>query len=161
MTEEIEISQGKSITELWQEAAWFLAHTLLAILSMLIANVVIMPLTHPSADDPMPKYIGTALAFFVPMIAGYLIARVQQNDVARFVWISGLLIFVIVCVWVIDLPTGPGLCEHCLLTERLIRTFFDVNHGSGLIAGQGLMVGTWVPLSTFGYAIGARFALFY
>lgn len=160
MSEEIEISQGKTITELWQEAAWFVTHTLLGIFFM-FAAIGVFSLTHPSADDPVPKYIGTALAFLVPMAAGYVIARAQQNDVARFVWISGLLIFMIVCVWVIDLPTGPGLCEHCTLTERLIRTFFDVNHGSGLMSGQGLMIGTWIPLSTFGYAIGARFALFY
>lgn len=160
MSEEIEISQGKTITELWQEAAWFVTHTALGIFFMLVA-IGVFSLTKPSADDAVPKYIGTVLAFLVPMAAGYIIARAQQNDVARYVWISGLLIFMIVCVWVIDLPTGPGLCEHCTLPERLIRTFFDVNHGSGLMAGQGLMIGTWVPLSTFGYAIGARFALFY
>lgn len=160
MIEEIETtSQGKTVGELGLEAAWFFGHTALAIFFMLAA-IGVYTLSHPSADDPLPKYIGTALAFFVPMAAAYLIARVQQNDVARYVWISGLLIFMIACVHVIDLPTGPGLCEHCLLTERLIRTFFDVNHGSGLMAGQGLIIGTWIPLSTFGYAIGARFALY-
>ena len=70
-----------------------------------------------------------------------------------------VLIFAALCVWVIDLPTGPGLCEHCLVIDRLRRTFFDIYHGSGLVAGQGLMVGAWIPLSLFGYALGAAFGL--
>jgi hypothetical protein len=156
--EDFEVSQGKSIGELWREAAWFCLHTALAVCAMLLA-IVVFTLTHPSADDPTPKLIGTALAFFVPMLAGFLIARKQQNDVACYVWISGVLIFAALCVWVIDLPTGPGLCEHCGVIERLRRTFFDIYHGSGLVAGQGLMVGAWIPLSLFGYALGAKFGL--
>src|SRR5438270_13786417 len=93
-------------------------------------------LTGPSKDGPAPKIIGTILAFFAPLFAGAIIAWRQQNDVACYVWISGLLIFAIVCVWVLDLPTGPGLCEHCLATEKLTRTLFDIYHGSGLLAGQ-------------------------
>jgi len=75
------------------------------------------------------------------------------------VWISGLLTFCIVCVWVLDLPTGPGLCENCGAVEKLYRTFFDIDHGSGLMAGDGLLVGTWIPLSMIGYAIGAKIGL--
>ncbi len=70
--------------------------------------------------------------------------------------------FSVVCVWVLDLPTGPGLCEKCdsgHLLERLIRTFFDIKHGSGLMGGDGLLVGTWIPLSMIGYAIGAKFGI--
>jgi hypothetical protein len=158
MEEEVEVSQGKSIGELWREAAWFVTHTALAIFAM-IAAIAIFSLTHPSETDSGPKLIGTALAFICPLIAGIIVAKMTKNDVGRYVWISGLIIFAIVCVWVIDLPTGPGLCEHCLVMERLWRTFFDIEHGSGLMAGEGLMVGTWVPLSLFGYAIGAAVGL--
>jgi hypothetical protein len=149
---------GKSIGDLWVEAAWFAIHTALAICALFIA-IGLFSLTGPSMDDSTPKIIGTVLAFFAPLFAGAIIAWRQQNDVACYVWISGLLIFAIVCVWVLDLPTGPGLCEHCLATEKLTRTLFDFSHGSGLLAGQGLMVGTWIPLSLFGYAIGARFGI--
>ena len=63
------------------------------------------------------------------------------------------------CVWVIDLPTGPGLCETCGTIERLWRTFFSIDNGSGLLAGEGLLVGAWLPLSMIGYAVGAAFGL--
>ena len=99
------------------------------------------------------------MAFLVPMFGGLVIARIQQNRVARYVWISGLVIFSIVCVWVLDLPTGNGLCETCGALEKLRRTFFTFTHGSGLMAGDGLLVGAWIPLSMISYAIGARFGL--
>ena len=88
-----------------------------------------------------------------------MIAVMQQNDIAPYTWISGLVIFSIVCVWVLDLPTGKGLCENCGAVEKLWRTFFDVQHGSGLMGGDGLLIGAWLPLSMIGYSIGARLGL--
>jgi hypothetical protein len=116
-------------------------------------------MTHPDPDATQPKLLGTVLAFLVPLIGGYFIAKMQQNVVARYVWISGLVVFSIICVWVLDLPTGVGLCEKCGAMEKLYRTFFDIEHGSGLMAGDGLLAGTWVPLCMISYAIGALFAL--
>lgn len=158
MIQNVELSQGKSIGELGREAARFALHTALAIFFLFLA-IGLFTLTHPSPDAPGPKYIGTLLAFLFPLLAGFLIARIRQNDTACYVWISGLLIFAIACVWVIDLPTGPGLCDRCLVVDRLHRTFFDIDNGSGLLGGQGLMVGAWIPLSLFGYALGAKFGL--
>jgi hypothetical protein len=91
------------------------------------------------------------------MIGGFIVARRQQNDIAGYVWISGVVVFAVVCVWVLDLPTGNGLCENCGAVEKLWRTFFDIQHGSGLMAGDGLVAGAWIPLSMIGYAIGAKF----
>ena len=54
--------------------------------------------------------------------------------------------------------TGPGLCESCGATEKLWRTFFTFNNGSGLMGGDGLLIGAWIPLSMLGYAIGAKLA---
>jgi hypothetical protein len=153
-----DISQGKSVGELGREAVWFLAHTLLALL-VLGGVIAIMTLTHPDPDSLSPKLLGTVLAFLAPMIAGFLIARMQQHNIAQYVWISGLVVFSIVCVWVLDLPTGNGLCEKCGAIEKLWRTFFDVSHGSGLMAGDGLLAGTWIPLSMIAYAAGAKFAM--
>lgn len=153
-----DISQGKSVGELGREALWFLTHTLLALL-ILGAVIGLMTFTHPDPESLSPKLLGTALAFLTPMIGGFLIARVQHNTVAQYVWISGLIVFSIVCVWVLDLPTGNGLCEKCGAFEKLWRTFFDISHGSGLMAGDGLLAGTWIPLSMIAYAVGAKFAL--
>ncbi|CAN5648107.1 hypothetical protein BH10ACI4_BH10ACI4_02900 [soil metagenome] len=153
-----ETVQGKSVGDLGSEAFWFLTHTFLAVL-MLSFAVGGMSLTHPDADATTPKLIGCALAFLVPLVGGFIIAKMQQNDTARYVWISGLLLFSVVCVWVLDLPTGNGLCEHCGAVEKLWRTFFDIGNGSGLMGGDGLLVGTWAPMAMIAYSIGARFGL--
>jgi hypothetical protein len=153
-----DITQGKSIGELGWEAFWFLTHTSLAFVFLILA-VGAITLTHPDPDALQPKLLGTALAFMAPWIGGFLIGRSQQNHIASYVWISGLVVFSVVCVWVLDLPTGNGLCETCGAVEKLWRTFFDIRHGSGLMAGNGLLAGTWIPLSMIGYAFGAWFGL--
>jgi hypothetical protein len=158
MMRDHDISQDKSVADLGRESLWFLGHTLFAVI-FLAAALGGISLTHPDQDSVSPKLIGTILAFLVPMIGGFLIARVQQNYVARYVWISGVILFSVVCVWVLDLPTGNGLCETCGAVEKLWRTFFTFNHGSGLMGGDGLLVGAWIPLSMIGYGIGAGVAL--
>jgi hypothetical protein len=158
MTEDFEISPGKSIGDLGREAVWFAVHSLIAIATM-IATITVMGLFHPDPEAALPKEIGTVLVFLVPAFVGFVIARVQGNQIARYVWITGLLMFSAVCVWVLDLPTGNGLCEGCGALDKLWRTFFSISNGSGLMAGQGLAVGTWAPLSLVAYAVGARFGL--
>ena len=160
MTEEFELTQGKSPGDLGRDALWFTAHTLIAVLILAVV-VFAIALTRPDQDAVGPKELGTVLAFLIPMIGGFIIAKSQGNHTAKYVWISGLLFFSLVCVWVLDLPTGNGLCEDCAnhALRKLTRTFFDIGNGSGLMGGDGLLVGTWIPLSMIGYAIGARFGL--
>jgi len=158
MTTDFDGSQGKTAGDLTREALWYSIHTIFAIL--VLALVVFgISLTHPEIDQPNPKIWGTILAFVVPMVFGFIITKSRQDKTAKYIWISGLLTFSVVCVWVLDLPTGNGLCEKCGAVEKLYRTFFDINHGSGLMGGDGLLVGTWIPLSMIGYAIGASFGL--
>jgi small basic protein len=152
-----DISHSKSLGDLGREAFWFLSHTLIAIV-LLVSVIVAVSLNHPDPDSTTPKVLTTLLAALIPMLGGAVIARVQRNDIAPYTWISGLVIFSIVCVWVLDLPTGKGLCENCGAVDKLWRTFFTFRHGSGLMGGDGLLIGTWLPLSTIGYAIGARLA---
>lgn len=153
-----EMTQSKSLGDLGREAFWFLTHTFIAVTVLAIA-IGGMTLTHPDPEAVAPKQIATGLAFLVPMVGGFIIARIQQNEIARYVWISGLLLFSVVCVWVLDLPTGNGLCEKCGAVEKLWRTFFDIGNGSGLMGGDGLLIGSWMPLAMIGYAIGAKFGL--
>ncbi len=158
MSNDFDASQGKTAGDLTREALWYTIHTILAVI--VLALVVFgISLSHPEIDQNGPKILGTFLAFIVPMFFGFFIAKSRQDRTAKYVWISGLLTFSIVCVWVLDLPTGNGLCEKCGAVEKLYRTFFDINHGSGLMGGDGLLVGTWIPLSMIGYAIGASFGL--
>jgi hypothetical protein len=158
LADELEVpSQGKSAGDLGREALWFVIHTALA--ALILGVVVVAMMLANAPDNATSKILGAALAFAVPLMGGFLIARLQGYYVAGYVWISGLILFGAVCVWVLDLPTGPGLCETCGAVGKLTRTFFDVNHGSGLMSGDGFLVGTLLPLSMFGYAAGARMAL--
>jgi hypothetical protein len=158
MMRNLDISQDKTVSDLSRESFSFLAHTLLAVI--FLAGVLGgISLTHPDPESMKPKLLATILAFLVPMIGGFLVARIQQNQVARYVWISGLVLFSVLCVRVLDLPTGNGLCENCGAVEKLWRTFFTFNHGSGLMAGNGLLAGAWIPLSMIGYAAGAHLGL--
>jgi hypothetical protein len=157
MAFERDISHDKTPGDLAREALFFLTHTLVAF--VLLAIVVgVMSLNHPDPDSTKPKLLGTILAFLAPMIGGFLLSRIHHNNIAIYTWISGLVIFSIVSVWVLDLPTGTGLCENCGAIEKLCRTFFTFSHGSGLMGGDGLLVGTWIPLSMMGYALGAKLA---
>ncbi len=161
MTEDFEISQGKTAGDLGREALWFALHTIFAVLILMLV-VLAFWAAHVDPEASNPKYLCTLLALLVPLIGGFMIVKLRPDptsEIARYVWISGLLFFSLVCVWVLDLPTGPGLCEHCGPLEKLLRTFFDVQNGSGLMGGDGLLVGTWVPLSMIGYAIGAKLGL--
>jgi hypothetical protein len=153
-----DISHDKSIADLAREAAWFFAHTLIAAILLAIA-IGVVSLNDPDPDSTGPKLLGTVLAVLFPMIGGFLLARIHRSNVAGQVWISGLVLFSIACVWVIDLPIGRGLCETCGLGEKIWRTFFTFSRGSGLMSGDGLLIGTWTPLSMIGYSIGAKLAL--
>jgi hypothetical protein len=158
MTEELEIpSQGKTISDISREGIWFVIHTLLA--AAILGVVVVAMMAGNAPDTTSTKIVGAALAFAVPMLGGFLIARIQGYYVAGYVWISGLLLFAAICVWVLDLPTGPGLCESCGAVDKLVRTFFDVDNGSGLMGGEGFLMGSLLPLSMIGYAFGARVGL--
>lgn len=157
MAEQIEIRGNKQLSDLGREAWAFVLHTVLAVV-VLILLMVAFTLFHPDPDSDTPKLLGTLLSFAVPMIFGYLISRIAKNEIAGYVWISGLVFFSLVCVFVLDLPTGNGLCNDCGAVDKLWRTFFSIDHGSGLMGGDGMLIGTWVPLSMIGYAVGARFA---
>jgi hypothetical protein len=154
--------RDRSTGELAREALLFALHTLAAI-AILAVVLGLMTLAHPDPASAAPKIFATALAFLVPMAGGFVVARIRPVGVgsgaARYTWIAGLLLFGAVSVWVLDLPTGNGLCEGCGAAEKLWRTFFSIRYGSGLMGGDGLLVGCWTPLSMIGYAVGAALGL--
>jgi hypothetical protein len=146
---------GKSPGELAAEAIWFFAHTIISLV-VYVALLVGIQMAHPRSVSML---LATALAFVVPGVAGYIISLIWPNVIARYVWIFGLIYFSIVCVYVLDLPTGPGLCEHCGALSKLYLTLITFNHPSGLLYGSGNAFGTWPALANIGYALGARFGL--
>jgi hypothetical protein len=157
-SDDFEISPGKSISDLGSEAVWFTVHSCIAIV-LLLATIFTLGLFFHGQGEVGPIEIGTLLCCIVPFAGGFIIAKMSGNQIARYVWITGMLLFAAVCVWVLDLPTGNGLCEGCGPIDKLWRTFFSVTSGSGLMAGQGILVGSWAPLALVTYAIGASFGL--
>lgn len=147
---------------LWSELLWFMLHSMAA-LAVLIGVVAALTLARPDPASVAIKASATALALAVPMLAAFVMARVWSRrpwvGAGRFVWVSGLLVLSAAAVWVYALPTGPGLCAGCNSWEKLWRTFFTVRGGSGLMNGDGLLVGCWVPLATLGYSAGAALGL--
>ena len=158
MSDDLNVYHGKSVGDLGREALWFLLHTVLAI-AVVVLILLVGGALHADPDAVNPKLIATLAAFGLSLLAGFAMAKLRRDSVAHYVWISGLLIFAIMCVWVLGLPTGNGLCEHCQATEKLTRTFFSIQNGSGLLGGQGMMLGCWIPLALVGYATGAHFGL--
>ena len=153
--ESVEIRGNKTTDDLLHEAGWFVLHTLIAVIVLAVLLVAFWGM-HVNPGAAGPKLLFTALAFIVPAAAGFGIMRARPDSIAGYVWISGALFFGVVCVYVLDLPTGPGLCEHCTLTERLYRTFFSITHNSGMLSGDGVLIGSWIPLSIIGYSVGAK-----
>ena len=147
--------------DLGREALWFAAHTLIAVVTLIVVMFAIA-FFQPDPNASGPKLMAMALALVVPMAVSFAITKQTRNQIGPYIWISALIVFVAACVWVIDLQTGPGLCQQCgpgHLIERIWRTFFSLDNGSGLLGGQGVVIGCWVPLSLVGYSIGARLGL--
>jgi hypothetical protein len=153
--ESVEIRGNKTTGDLAREAGWFVMHTIFAVVA-LIAVIAAFWMAHPDPDSSTPKILCTVLAFAVPMAAGFIAGKIRPDTVAGYIWISGLLFFLVVCVYVLDLPTGNGLCNGCGAIDKLWRTFFSIDKNSGLMGGDGILIGTWIPLSMIGYAVGAR-----
>jgi len=155
-TDEFEIQEEEEkVSTLAEQALWVLIHMLLAIGSW-VATILVISLMRP---DSVPVVITTALAFTVPFLVGNIFTRIKQNDMAPYTWLVGLIWFLIICLWILDMPTGPNQCYHCDATQKIFLTFFSPTEDSGLIDGQGRFVGTWPAVAFIGYGIGARFAL--
>jgi hypothetical protein len=147
--------EGKSTSNLSSQAVSFFAHTLLALGSWLVLMVVGYALNPPAA----PQSFILILSMLVPFIAGNIVTRFRQDEMATLVWLIGLIWLLIVSLWILDMPTGPNECFQCDATEKLTRTFFSLPQPSGLIDNDGPFIGTWPAAALLGYALGARLAL--
>lgn len=134
------------------QALSFFLHSLLALASwmalMLLGNII-----HPSG---VPQLAILLVSAAVPLAVGFLIARIYPSEMAALVWLLGLIWFLIVCLWILDMPTGPNQCFQCGASEKIARTFFSLPRPSGLIDDDGPFLGTWPAAALIGYAIGAK-----
>lgn len=137
------------------QAVRFFLHTLFALaawLGLMLAGYALNP----------PE-ISQGLIFFfsllIPLVVGYFVIRVRQDEMASLVWLVGLIWMLIVALRVLDLPTGPNQCLGCDATTKLTRTFFSLPEPSGLIDDDGPFIATWPAAALLGYSIGARLAM--
>ncbi len=136
------------------QAIWFFLHALFSLLAW-AAMMGTVSLFHPDYVSPIVT-LGMSLA--APLVLGFLLVRIRASDVATLVWLAGLVWFMVVGLWILDMPTGPGACYHCGASEKLWFTFFSLDKDSGMIDGQGRLIGTWPAVAMIGYSIGARLA---
>jgi len=155
-TDEVEIQEEEEgVSNLAEQALWVLIHMVLAIGSWVLM-ILTVSLMRP---ESVPVIFTTALSFSVPFLVGNIFTRIKQNDMAPYTWLVGLIWFLIICLWILDMPTGPNQCYHCDASQKLFLTFFSPTEDSGLIDGQGRFVGTWPAVAFIGYGIGSRLAL--
>ena len=142
-------------TTLGKQAASFFGHALLA----LIAWIALMLIGYAVNPVNLPQTITLAASIVAPLLLGFIVNRMRQSDMASAVWLLGVIWFMIVAVWIVDMPTGPNQCLNCGMGEKLSRTFFSWPSPSGLIDNDGPFLGTWPAAALIGYAIGARLAM--
>jgi hypothetical protein len=154
--EEVEIlEEEEKVSNLAEQALWVLIHTLLAAGSW-AAMMLLITFAKP---ESVPVLITLALSFTIPFVVGNIFTRIKQDDMAPYTWLVGLIWFLIICLWILDMPTGPNQCYHCDASQKLYLTFFSPSEDSGLIDNEGRLIGTWPAVAFIGYGIGARFAL--
>jgi hypothetical protein len=153
--EELIHEEEEKASNLADQALWVLIHTVIAIASW-AAMMFLITLLKP---EPVPVMITLAMSFMLPLIVGNFVTRIKQNDLAPYTWLIGLIWFLIICLWILDMPTGPNQCYHCDASQKIYLTFFSPSQDSGLIDNEGRLIGTWPAVAWIGYGIGARLAL--
>ncbi len=137
------------------QALGFFLHSLLA----LAAWVALMLVGYAVNPVGISQTLILLLSFAVPLIVGFIVARIHPSEMATAVWLLGLIWAMIVGLYVLDLPTGPGRCFQCGAMDKLSRTFFSLPSASGLMDDDGPFIGTWPAAALVGYSIGAWLAM--
>jgi hypothetical protein len=144
--------EEQSSSKLSSQALSFFLHSMLALGSWM----ALMLLGYAINPAGVPQLVILLLSAAVPLAVGFLVARIHPAEMATVVWLLGLIWFLTVCLWVMDMPTGPNQCFQCDATDKLTRTFFSLPGPSGLIDNNGPFIGTWPAAALIGYSIGAK-----
>jgi hypothetical protein len=159
MTSEVEqaavFEEEEKVSNLANQALWVCIHVLMAVGSW-IAMMALVTMAHP---ESVPVLVTTVATFAVPFVVGFIFTRIKQNEMAPYTWLIGLIWFLVICLWILDMPTGPNQCYHCDASQKIYLTFFSPYEDSGLIDNQGRLVGTWPAVALAAYGIGSSFAL--
>jgi hypothetical protein len=142
-------------SKLSRQAASFFMHAALALVCWALLMFAGYALNPPATSQALILVLSVAS----PLIVGLIVTRIRQDQMATHVWLVGMIWVLMISLWILDMPTGPGQCFQCDATEKLTRTFFSLPSPSGLIDNDGPFLCTWPAAALFGYAIGARLAL--
>jgi hypothetical protein len=137
------------------QAFWFFVHTFLG-LAAWAALMLIGYAIHPVG---VPQTVILLASILVPLGVGFVVNQFRQDEMATLVWLLGLTWFLIIALWILDMPTGPNACFQCDATEKITRTFFSLPNPGGLIDDDGPFLGTWPAAALFGYSLGAKLAM--
>ena len=146
---------GRIPSTLPGQALVFLMHIALGLGSWL----ALMMVGYALNPQGIPQVMILLLSILVPLVVGYGVTHLRQDEMAPLVWLIGLIWILIVSLWVLDMPTAPSQCFQCDATEKLTRTFFSIPKPSGLIDDDGPFIGTWPAAALLGYSIGAWLAI--
>lgn len=142
-------------SHLLQQIAAVGLHTFAA----LLAWALVMAGGYAVNQPQTPQVYILLASFFVPFLAGAIINHFSRNPLAPTVWLVGMIWFLIVALWILDMPTGPSECFQCDATSKLMRTFFSLPSPSGLIDNDGPFFATWPTAALLGYSMGAALAI--
>src|SRR5580698_7201556 len=149
------ISTDKSPEQMALQITSFIVHILIA-LAVYLGIFLVLKVINPTE---IPAIFVTLLVFVLPLAVAYFIHTSGRRTAAPAIWIAGVVWMLMVMVYVLELPTGPGRCENCTAVSKIGLTLFDMVQGSNLMNGAGRLIGTWPALAMVGYAIGASWGL--
>jgi len=153
-------TEDESSRRLSRQALFFFMHAVLALVAWFLLMLVGYTLNPPWFEQgvvPQSAILGASVC--LPLLVGFVVNHFRQDEMAPLIWLMGLIWALIICLWILDMPTGPGECFQCDATEKLSRTFFSWPSPSGLIDNDGPFLCTWPAAALIGYAIGARLSL--
>lgn len=145
-----EVQQEQTPT-LARQALSFFLHSLVALATW----AALMALGYAINPVGVPQWVILLLSVAAPLAVGWVVTKIHPSEIATAVWLLGLIWLMVVGLYVLDLPTGPGQCLQCSATEKLSRTFFSLPSPSGLMDDDGPFLATWPAAALVGYSIGA------
>jgi len=134
-----------------RQALSFSLHSLLALVTWIALMLIGYAVNPTSVSQSMILILSAA----APLVIGFIVAKIHPSEMAASVWLLGFIWVMIVGLYVLDLPTGPGQCLQCGALDKLSRTFFSLPSPSGLMDDDGPFIGTWPAAALVGYSIGA------
>jgi len=144
----------ESAPTLGRQAVSFFLHSMVAI----TVWIGLMLLGYALNPVGVSQWLILLVSMAVPLVIGLILAKIHPSEMATAVWMVGFIWLMIVALYVLDLPTGPGQCDQCGATDKLSRTFFSLPSPSGLIDDDGPFIATWPAAALVGYSIGAWMA---